>query len=118
MNCPDKIEKLRKLVVKTTEYKGIVTKILEEKPKKIIKEIPKQQIKIKTEVSPVLKQSLKLTVPQATDLYVYLELKKKFNQGTLPINKLPYLATKAKQYNEPKEFIEKILDKAPYLSKK
>ncbi|CAG8738320.1 28773_t:CDS:2 [Dentiscutata erythropus] len=53
MNCPDNIEKLKKLIVKTTNYKGIVTKVLEEKPKtlKEEKKIPKQ-IKIKTEVSP------------------------------------------------------------------
>ncbi|CAG8798747.1 6147_t:CDS:2, partial [Dentiscutata erythropus] len=106
-----KVEKLKKLIVKTTNYKGIVIKILEEKPK-VVKEVPKQ-IKIKTEVSPILKKSLKLTVPQAAELYVYLELKKKFNQGTLPINKLPYLTTRAKQYNEPKEVFQQYFNKYP-----
>ncbi|CAG8511796.1 6318_t:CDS:2 [Dentiscutata erythropus] len=78
MNCPDNIDKLKKLIVRTTEYKGIVIKALEEKPKVIKKEKEiSKQIKIKTEVSPVLKQSLKLI--------------------------LLYLATKAKQYNEPQE---------------
>ena len=124
----EKIEEIKKQIIKAP-YQGIVTKILENNlkttevivEKEVIKEIIVQkeepnQIIIKTDISPTKRKAL-INTNEAAEYFVYKELKTQFLQGTLPTFRYPSLLLKARKFKEPKEFLEEILDKAPYLKK-
>ncbi|CAG8845196.1 4085_t:CDS:1, partial [Gigaspora margarita] len=123
------IEKIRNQIVRE-EYQGIVTKALEvnSTPKEIIteriiekeiivqKEPTNQQIINKEKVSSTKRLALTNTA-EAADYFVYQELKTQFKQGILPSFRYPLLILKAKKYNEPTEFLDRIFEKAPELNK-
>ena len=123
------MEKIKNQIVKE-EYQGIVTKVLETNstPKEIIteriiekeiivqKEPTNQQIINKEKVSSTKRLALTNTA-EAADYFVYQELKTQFKQGILPNYRYPSLILKAKKYNEPTEFLERIFEKALELNK-
>ena len=91
----EKIEEIKKQIIKAP-YQGIVTKILENNlkttevivEKEVIKEIIVQkeepnQIIIKTDISPTKRKAL-INTNEAAEYFVYKELKKQFEQGSLP----------------------------------
>ncbi|CAG8855747.1 29528_t:CDS:1, partial [Gigaspora margarita] len=75
-----------------------------------------QQIINKEKVSSTKRLVLTNTV-EAADYFVYQELKTQFKQGILPSYRYPSLILKARKYNEPKEFLDNIFEKAPELNK-